>query len=136
MQTKWQNGFSAEDGSIYCVPLKGEKVLCIRPHKLTEDGTPEVDLIGGPYISVNKWEGGVVGPDGACYCMPLGHRRVLRISPPGGNVLKPNNGVMKADVAGKRGRGVCVGEGDRGKCDIWRGAKRRVEDRYLYRKVA
>ncbi|GMH72421.1 hypothetical protein TrRE_jg8594 [Triparma retinervis] len=99
VQTKWQNGFSAEDGSIYCVPLKGEKVLCIRPHKLMADGTPEVDLIGGPYMAINKWEGGVVGPDGACYCMPLGHRRVLRISPPGGNVLKPNNGLIKADVA-------------------------------------
>lgn len=103
VQTKWQNGFSSPDGSIYCVPLKGEKVLCIRPHKLTADGTPEVDLIGGPYMGLNKWEGGVVGPDGACYCMPLGHRRVLRISPPGANVLKPNNGVMKADVAGERG---------------------------------
>ncbi|GMH88554.1 hypothetical protein TL16_g11190 [Triparma laevis f. inornata] len=88
VENKWQNGFSAEDGSIYAVPLKGANVLCIRPHKLTESGEPEVSVIGGPYLGLNKWEGGVVGPDGACYCMPLGHRRVLRISPPGGNVLK------------------------------------------------
>ncbi|GMH97493.1 hypothetical protein TrST_g13888 [Triparma strigata] len=99
VENKWQNGFSAEDGSIYAVPLKGANVLCIRPHKLTESGEPEVSVIGGPYLGLNKWEGGVVGPDGACYCMPLGHRRVLRISPPGGVVLKATTG----NTVGKRG---------------------------------
>ena len=95
IQNKWQNGFSAADGTIYAVPLKGSNVLCVRPQKLVPGGggtegrlEPEVTLIGGPFLGMNKWEGGVLGPDGACYCMPNNYHRVLRISPPGAPILK------------------------------------------------
>ena len=67
VQNKWQNGFSAADGSIYAVPLKASNVLCIKPHKLLPNGDPEVTLIGGPYYGMNKWESGALGPDGCMY---------------------------------------------------------------------
>ena len=74
---KWQNGFTAKDGTIYGIPLKGQTVLRIRPN--AETGEPDVTTIGGPYAGLNKWEGGVSAPNGDMYCMPLNHKYSLRI---------------------------------------------------------
>ncbi|GAX17448.1 hypothetical protein FisN_5Hh096 [Fistulifera solaris] len=74
---KWQNGFTASDGTIYGIPLKGNSVLRIRTRG---DGSePEVSVVGGPFPGLNHWEGGVMGADGAMFCMPLNRDQVLRI---------------------------------------------------------
>ncbi|KAI2490227.1 hypothetical protein MHU86_24356 [Fragilaria crotonensis] len=75
---KWQNGFTAPDGTIYGIPLKSGSILRIRPG----DGiNPDVSTIGGPYRGLNKWEGGVMSKNGDMFCMPLNHRKVLRMKP-------------------------------------------------------
>ena len=76
---KWQNGFTAPDGTIYGIPLKSSSVLRIRPQPDGRD--PEVTTIGGPYQGLNKWEGGVMSQNGDMYCMPLTHSKVLRMRP-------------------------------------------------------
>ena len=76
---KWQNGFTAHDGTIYGIPLKGCTVLRIR--KDSESEEPDITTIGGPYMGLNKWEGGVTVPNGDMYCMPLNHKYSLRIRP-------------------------------------------------------
>jgi hypothetical protein len=76
---KWQNGFTAKDGTIYGIPLKGETVLRVRPNH--DKGEPDVTTIGGPYLGLNKWEGGVYAPNGDMYCVPLNHKYSLRIRP-------------------------------------------------------
>ena len=76
---KWQNGFTAFDGTVYGIPLKGNTVLRIRPNlKL---GEPDVNCIGGPYSGLNKWEGGVTAQNGDMFCIPLNHQCTLRIRP-------------------------------------------------------
>ncbi len=75
---KWQNGFTANDGTIYGIPLKGQTVLRIRLNLGTE---PDITTIGGPYMGLNKWEGGVNAANGDMYCMPLNHKFSLRIRP-------------------------------------------------------
>jgi hypothetical protein len=74
---KWQNGFTACDGTIYGIPLKGQTVLRIR--RDPETAMPQICTIGGPYLGLNKWEGGVTVPKGDMYCMPLNHKFSLRI---------------------------------------------------------
>lgn len=76
---KWQNGFTAVDGTIYGIPLKGQSVLRIRRNETT--GEVDVTTIGGPYSGLNKWEGGVTARNGDMYCMPLNHKYSLRIRP-------------------------------------------------------
>lgn len=76
---KWQNGFTAIDGTIYGIPLKGHSVLRIRRNEKT--GEVDVNTIGGPYSGLNKWEGGVTARNGDMYCMPLNHKYSLRIRP-------------------------------------------------------
>ena len=78
---KWQNGFTAMDGTIYGIPLKGHTVLRIIPNNTGKDGEPDVTTIGGPYSGLNKWEGGVTAPNGDMYCVPLNHKFTLRIRP-------------------------------------------------------
>lgn len=77
---KWQNGFTAVDGSIYGIPLKGSTVLRIIPSP-EEGGEPDITTIGGPYAGLNKWEGGVTAANGDMYCVPLNHKFSLRIRP-------------------------------------------------------
>lgn len=77
---KWQNGFTAVDGTIYGIPLKGETVLRIRPADRAGE-EPHIATIGGPYLGLNKWEGGVSAANGDMYCMPLNHKYSLRIRP-------------------------------------------------------
>lgn len=76
---KWQNGFTAMDGTIYGIPLKGQSVLRIRRNETTDE--VDVSTIGGPYSGLNKWEGGVTALNGDMYCMPLNHKYSLRIRP-------------------------------------------------------
>jgi isopenicillin N synthase-like dioxygenase len=76
---KWQNGFTAIDGTIYGIPLKGHTVLRIIPN--AEKGEPDITTIGGPYTGLNKWEGGVTAANGDMYCVPLNHKCSLRIRP-------------------------------------------------------
>lgn len=73
-------GFTAIDGTIYGIPLKGQTVLRIIPSS-EEGGEPNVTIIGGPYIGLNKWEGGVTAGNGDMYCVPLNHKCTLRIRP-------------------------------------------------------
>ena len=63
-------------GTIYCIPLKAETILCIRPQVGAD---PLIETIGN-YKGMNKWEGGVMGPEGRMYCMPLNHKAILRIA--------------------------------------------------------
>ena len=75
---KWQNGFTARDGTIFGIPLKGTTVLRIRQGSCT--GTePDITTIGGPYTGLNKWEGGTMAMNGDMYCMPLNYNYSLRI---------------------------------------------------------
>ena len=75
-----------QDGCIYAIPLKCERVLRIDPTK----GEDCASLIGGPFEGLNLWEGGVEGCDGALYCMPLKCDRVMRIAPAGCEPLPSN----------------------------------------------
>jgi len=94
---KWQNGFTACDGTIYGIPLKGQTVLRIRRDPLT--GEPDVCTIGGPYLGLNKWEGGVSVSNGDMYCMPLNHKYSLRIRPRMQKQQeKNNNGILISNV--------------------------------------
>jgi len=74
---KWQNGFTAMNGIIYGIPLKGQTVLRIIPK--TDGSEPDITTIGGPYRGLNKWEGGVTALNGDMYCVPLNHKCSLRI---------------------------------------------------------
>lgn len=76
--SKWQNGFTAPDGTIYGIPLKSGSILRIRPG---DGSNPDITTIGGPYPGLNKWEGGVMSKNGDMFCMPLNHRKVLRMKP-------------------------------------------------------
>jgi len=93
---KWQNGFSAIDGTVYGIPLKGSSVLRIIPSN--DGGDPEITTIGGPYTGLNKWEGGVTTLQGDMYCMPLHYNRSLRIRP-----LKKTNKNGDSEAAKKVG---------------------------------
>ena len=89
---KWQNGFTAIDGTIYGIPLKGQSVLRIRRNETT--GEVDVSTIGGPYSGLNKWEGGVTALNGDMYCMPLNHKYSLRIRP----IVKQSSEEKVGDV--------------------------------------
>ena len=81
LQNKWQNGFVADDGSIYGIPLKAETVLCVRPREGCEPDVSTLPLPPAGLGGFNKWEGGVLGNDGCMYCMPLNHKAVLKVTP-------------------------------------------------------
>ena len=68
---KWQNGFTANNGTIYGIPLKGQTVLLIRLD--IESGEPDITTIGGPYTGRNKWEGAGVNALNGVYCMIVCH---------------------------------------------------------------
>ena len=84
---KWQNGFTAPDGSMYAIPLNAETVLRVQVvPKQGEDGYVDdedviVTTFGGPFKGMNKWEGGVMLEDGTMYCMPNDFKAVLKIEP-------------------------------------------------------
>ena len=95
---RWQNGFTAPDGTVYGIPLKGSTVLRIR-HNAAQTDEPFVSCIGGPYKGLNKWEGGVHdAKHGDMYCMPLNSNFSLRIrSKQKSNTSKTINVIAAAD---------------------------------------
>ena len=68
---KWQNGFTAVDGTIYGIPLKAHTILRIIPNSPKKE--PDITTIGGPYTGLTK--------NGDMYCVPLNHKCSLRIRP-------------------------------------------------------